>query len=239
MGAIPAVVALGAAGACAAAVTRLRGSERAAALALVAGTAAFALHNEIDWEWRQTALTLLAYPIPVLVACAAGGAAVRRPLMLRFPRFSRVPRIGRRSAAVAAAVVLALAAIPAVLPVLSDNALARATALDDQGRLDEARVEADLAAALNPTSVDVQLERASLLQSLKRPADARRAVEHAISLAPDDAEVWLQLAGYEKWCWGDKTAWKADLAHARSLAGHDNVFAGSDADVMAGSDACA
>jgi tetratricopeptide (TPR) repeat protein len=138
-----------------------------------------------------------------------------------------------------AAVALALAAIPAALPVLSDNALARADRLDEQGRLDEARVEADLAAALNPTSVDVQLERASLLQSLSRPADARRAVERAISLAPKDSQVWLQLAGYEKWCWGDKTAWKADLAHARALSGHDNVFTGSDADVIAGSDACA
>ena len=60
-----------------AAVTRLRGTERAAALALVAGVGAFALHNQIDWEWQQTALTLLAYPIPVLVACAAGGAVAR------------------------------------------------------------------------------------------------------------------------------------------------------------------
>ena len=239
LGGLPAVVALAAAGACAAAVTRLRGSERAAALALVAGTAAFALHNEIDWEWRQTALTLLAYPIPVLVACAAGGAVTAQPRMLRFPRIPRIPRIPRRTVAVVAAVVLALAAIPAVLPVLSDSVLARASRLDDQGRLDEARVEADLAAALNPEAVDVQLERASLLQSLNRPDDARRAVERAISLAPDDSQVWLQLAGYEKWCWGDKTAWKADLAHARALSGHDNVFTGSDADVIAGSDACA
>jgi hypothetical protein len=236
LGAFPAVVALAAAGACAAAVTRLRGSERAAALALVAGTAAFALHNEIDWEWRQTALTLLAYPIPVLVACAAGGAVTRQPRMLRFPRMPRMPK---RTVAVVAAVALALAALPAVLPVLSDNALARANRLDAQGRLDEARVEADLAAALNPTSIDVPLEQASLLQSLSRPADARRAVERAISLAPKDSEVWLQLAGYEKWCWGDKTAWQADLAHARALSGHDNVFTGSDADVIAGSDACA
>jgi predicted Zn-dependent protease len=146
--------------------------------------------------------------------------------------------VSRRSLAVIAAAALALAAIPAVLPVLSEHALSRATALDDQGRADEARVEADLAAALDPTSVDVQLERASLLQSLERPADARRAVERAIALAPKDSEVWLQLAGYERWCWKDK-AWKASLAHARSLAGHDTVFDGSDADVINGADACA
>ncbi len=77
--------------------------------------------------------------------------------------------MSRRSIAVIAATALALATIPAVLPVLSEHALSRATSLDDQGRADEARVEADLAAALDPTSVDVQLERASLLQSLRRP----------------------------------------------------------------------
>jgi O-antigen ligase len=232
LGAFPAIAALGAAGACTAAVTRLRGADRSAALALIAGVGAFALHNQIDWEWRQTSLTLLAYPIPVLVACAAGGAAVARPAR------ARRLRVSRRSLAVIAATALALAAIPAVLPVLSEHALSRATSLDDQGRADEARVEADLAAALDPTSVDVQLERASLLQSLERPADARRAVERAISLAPKDSEVWLQLAGYERWCWKD-SAWKASLAHARALAGHDTVFDGSDADVINGADACA
>jgi O-antigen ligase len=232
LGAVPAVVALAAAGACAAAVTRLRGTERSAALALIAGTGAFALHNEIDWEWRQTALTLLAYPIPVLVACVAGGAVARAPSRTRFAR------LPPRTVAVVVATAFALAALPAVLPVLSDNALARANRLDDQGRTDEARVEADLAGALNPTSVDVQLEQASLLQSLGRPADARKAIERAISLAPKDSEVWLQLAGYEHGCWHD-SAWKASLARARSLSGHDNIFTGTDAEVIAGSDACA
>jgi hypothetical protein len=225
LGGIPAAIALAAAGACVAAVTRLRGSERAAALALAAGVGAFALHNQIDWEWQQTALTVLAYPIPVLIACAAGGAtaAVRRP---------------RRGYAVLAATAFALAVIPVALPVLSNRALARADRLDNQGRFDEARVEADLASALDHTSVDAQLERASLLQALGRPGDARRAVDDAISLAPKDDRTWLTLAGYQRWCWGDKTAWHASLARARALSGHDTVFTGSDKDVIATSDAC-
>ena len=225
LGGIPVAIALAAAGACVAAVTRLRGRERPAALALAAGVGAFALHNQIDWEWQQTALTVLAYPIPVLIACSAGGAtvAVRRP---------------RRGYAVLAATAFALAAIPVTLPVLSNRALARADRLDNQGRFDEARVEADLAAALDRTSVDAQLERASLLQALGRPADARRAVGHAISLAPKDDRVWLTLAGYQRWCWGDKSAWHASLARARALAGHDSVFTGTDAQVIATSDAC-
>ncbi|MDX6618065.1 MAG: hypothetical protein QOK36_451, partial [Gaiellales bacterium] len=231
LGAFPAVVALAAAGACTAAVTRLRGRERSAALALIAGVGAFALHNQIDWEWRQTALTVLAYPIPVLVACAAGGAAARPARAWRV-------HLPRRALAVVAAAALALAAIPAVLPVLSEHALARASSLDDQGRFDEARVEADLAAALDHTSVDAQLERASLLQALQRPADARRAVERAISLAREDSQVWLQLAGYQRWCWHDPE-WRASLARARRFAGHDNVFAGTDAQVIQGANACA
>ncbi len=76
LGAIPALIALAAAGACLATVTRLRGAERSTALPLVAGVGAFALHNQIDWEWQQTALTVLAYPIPVLVACGGLGRAV-------------------------------------------------------------------------------------------------------------------------------------------------------------------
>jgi tetratricopeptide (TPR) repeat protein len=222
LGAIPAAIALAAAGACAAAVTRLRGNERSAALALVAGVGAFALHNQIDWEWKQTALTVLAYPIPVLIACAAGGVVARPP---------------RRRLAVVAAAAFALAALPVALPVLSNHALDRADRLDAQGRIDEARVEADLAAALNRTSVDAQLERASLLQSLGRPRDARRAVDHALSLAPKDSQTWLALAGYQRWCWNDG-GWKASLDRARSLAGHDTVFAGSDNAVLATSDAC-
>ena len=222
LGAVPAVVALGAAGACCAAVTRLRGSERAAALALVAGVGAFALHNQIDWEWKQTALTLLAYPIPVMVACAAGGVVARPP---------------RRHVAVIAAALFALAIIPVTLPVLSNRALDRADRLDAQGRVDEARVEADLAAALDRTSVDAQLQRASILQELKRPQDARKAIDHAISLAPKDSQVWLTLAGYQRWCWNDP-GWRASLAQARALAGHDNVFADTDENVIAASDAC-
>jgi tetratricopeptide (TPR) repeat protein len=222
LGAIPAAIAVGAAGACLAAVTRLRGSERAAALALVAGVGAFALHNQIDWEWQQTALTMLAYPIPVMIACAATTAAVR-PARLHL--------------AALAATVFALAAIPVVLPVLSNRALARADQLDSQGRPDQARVEADLAAALDRTSVDAQLERASLLQELNQPEDARRALEHALSLAPDDDRVWLTLAGYQRWCWNDK-GWKASLERARELSGHDTVFDGSDESVIASTDAC-
>jgi hypothetical protein len=224
LGALPALVALGAGAACLASVTRLRGAERSAAFALVAGVGAFALHNQIDWEWKQTALTVLAYPLPVLVACAAGGGAVVRP--------------GRRSLAIVAAVVFALAVIPAALPVLSNNSLDRADRLDEQGRVDEARIEADLAAALNRTSVEAQLQRASLLQALNRPADARRAVDRAISLAPKESRTWLALAGYQRYCWND-SGWRASLARARSLAGHDTIFNGSDAEVISASDACA
>jgi O-antigen ligase len=222
LGGIPALVALLAAGACLATVTRVRGPERPVALALVAGVGAFALHNQIDWEWKQTALTLLAYPLPVLVACAAG---------------SKAAAPGRRTVAIAAAVVFALAVIPAALPVLSNNSLDRADRLDEQGRIDEARIEADLAAALNPTSVEAQLERASLLQALGRPADARRAVNRALSLAPKDSRTWLALAGYQRYCWNDP-GWRASIARARSYAGHDTVFDGSDSDVVSASDAC-
>ena len=140
-------------------------------------------------------------------------------------RRQRAPLRRAASPSSAAAPSFALAVDPGRAARAQQSRARRApTGSTSQGRLDEARVEADLAAALDPTSVDVQLERASLLQSLNRPADARRAVERAISLAPKDSQVWLQLAGYERWCWNDTTAWRIGLAHARSLSGHDNVF---------------
>jgi Flp pilus assembly protein TadD len=143
----------------------------------------------------------------------------------------------RRGLAVLAATAFALAAIPATLPVLSTRALVRADRLESQGRVDEARVETDLAAALDRTSVDAQLQRASLLQQLGRPADARRAIDHALSLAPYDDRTWLALAGYQRFCWRD-AGWRKSLDRARELSGHDTVFAGSDAEVIATSDAC-
>ena len=97
-------------------MTRLRGSERAAALALVAGVGAFALHNQIDWEWQQTALDDARLPDP----------RARSPA----PRPPRRRAPARRRLAALAATVFALAAIPVALPVLSNRALARADRLD-------------------------------------------------------------------------------------------------------------
>jgi Flp pilus assembly protein TadD len=159
----------------------------------------------------------------VLIACAAGGAMAYRP--------------PRRGLAVLGATAFALAAIPVTLPVLSTHAMSRADRLENQGRVDEARVEADLAAALDRTSVDAQLQRASLLQQLGRPADARRAIDHALSLEPKNDRTWLALAGYQRFCWRDR-AWRKSLQRARELSGHDTVFAGSDAAVISTSDAC-
>ena len=133
--------------------------------------------------------------------------------------------------------MFALAVIPAAAARTERPRARTRRRLDDQGRVDEARVEADLAAALNRTSVDAQLQRASLLQALDRPADARRAVDRALSLAPKDSRTWLALAGYQRCCWNDP-GWKASIARARSLSGHDTVFDGTDADVVAASDAC-
>jgi predicted Zn-dependent protease len=121
--------------------------------------------------------------------------------------------------------------------VLSNRALDRSDRLAQQARTDEARVEADLAHALNPWSVDVQLQRASLLQTLGRPEDARRALDDAIAIAPLDPEIWLALAGYQYYCWQDQ-GWRDTLSRARLLSGHDNVFADTDENVVASSDAC-
>ena len=68
-------------------------------------------------------------------------------------------------------------------------------------------------------------------------ADARRAVDHALSLEPKNDRTWLTLAGYQRYCWNDP-GWRKSLDRARELSGHDTVFAGTDAEVVAASDAC-
>ena len=56
-------------------------------------------------------------------------------------------------------------------------------------------------------------------------------------LAPRGAQVWLTLAGYQRWC-GNDGEWKATLARGRLLSGHDTIFADTDENVIATSDAC-
>jgi O-antigen ligase len=79
LGAIPAAIALAAAVACTGGHAAAR-IERSAALPLAAGVGAFALHNQIDWEWRF-ALTLLRITRSPAIACRAGtgSAVVARP----------------------------------------------------------------------------------------------------------------------------------------------------------------
>ena len=190
--------------ACMAAVTRLRGSERSAALALVAGVGAFALHNQIDWEWQQTALTLLAYPIPVLIACAAGGA-VRRRRARAPPRPRGAGGDGvraRRHTRDAAR---------------AEHARARRAPTGSTTRAASTRrASRPISPPRSTARRSMPAQRASLLQQLGRPADARRAVDHALSLAPKDDRTWLALAGYQRCCWRDR-GWRKSLA-ARARA---------------------
>ena len=124
------------------------------------------------------------------------------------------------------------------LPVLSNRALDRSDRLEAQGRVDEARVEADLAAALNRTSAR-RPAPARQPAAGARPGRATRAARstRALGLAPEDAQTWLTLAGYQRWCW---RTWpgRRSATRARALSGHDNVFTGSDEDVILASDAC-
>ena len=171
---------------------------------------------------------VLAYPIPVLIACAAGGgvAVARRPPRRR-PRGAgggglrarRDPRDAARA----------------------EQPRARRAPTGSRARaaLDEARVEADLAAALDRTSVDAQLERASLLQrSAGPPTRGAPSTTRSRSRAEDDRS-WLTLAGYQRWCWNDpRLAREPRTARARCRA-TTRVFAGTDARGRSrASDAC-
>ena len=171
----------------------------------------------------RRALTLLAYPIPVLVACAAGGVVARPP---------------RRSVAVVAAAVFALAIVPA------DAARAQQPRARPRRpprgagprRRGARRGRPRRARSTAPRSTSSSSAPACCRSSSGRGTRAAPSTTRS-SLAPKDAQTWLTLAGYQRWCWNEP-AWKTSLARARALSGHDNVFAGSDEDVIAASDAC-
>jgi hypothetical protein len=203
LGGIPALAALvGGVVACIGGWRRLAGEERVAAGALCGVVAGLALHAQLDWDWTFAAITLIAYPIPGILATAGRGTARVRSL--------------ERWMAGAALPLCVVLAIACTLPLLSDRASERADTLLAQNRTDPALVESDLAISLDPLSTGALLDRATILQLLGRPKEAATDVRRALRLEPANADTWIQAAYLQHTYWNDPkgACTSAETAHA-------------------------
>ncbi len=172
----------GLAGGAVAALRRLAGPERDAAVALVALPAAYAAHALVDYP-----LDFVAVTAPTLVALGALLAAAR-PAARPAGGLVRVAAVG----AVALAVIAVL-----VTPALAERDVDRAVRLLNDRQLDEAGDAADRARALDPLSLD-PIFTAALVAEARGDAElARGLYRRATELQPENPSAWTVLGLYE------------------------------------------
>ncbi len=167
---------------CVAALRRLAGAERAAAVALVAAPAAYLLHALVDYTWDFLAVTA-----PVMVAlgvlASAGWAPGTR-------RARPVLGIG---AALFAVVLLASFALPRLAEVRARES----TQALEQGDLARARDRVDSARALNPFSIEPMFALARIRETQGFRRLAEEAYVDAVELQPENPETWYALGLFE------------------------------------------
>ncbi len=173
---------LAGAGVCVAAVRRLEGAERAAAVALVAVPAAFIVHAVVDYTWD-----FLAVVAPTMVALGVLAGAGRTTVPFR-----------RRPFLAIATVLVALFALASFAsPRAAESSVRESTrALDDRD-FDAARDSADRARLLNPLSVEPIWALARVDERQGRYDDAEERYVQAVELQPENPETWYALGIYE------------------------------------------
>ena len=168
----------------AAGVSRLRDDERAAAVALAAGAAAWLVHSLVDMPWQYAAVTA-----PVLFAlgalAAAGRPAVRR----------RAGRPGLATVAVAAGLVALAVSVasPAVARRESEAAFDALLDGDTAGAVDGARS----ARGLDPLAVEPVIVQATAEEIRGNLDEAERLYRHAVELQPRNPRPWYELGRFE------------------------------------------
>jgi hypothetical protein len=183
------------------ALGRLRDGERAAATALVALPAAFAVHALVDFPLDFPALAGLT-----LIACGAVLAA-GRPAR---------PRPGALPVAALAACVLAVVGSLGS-PELASRGVARSLELLDEGRVAEAADVAEQAQALDPLSLDALYARAGAAGRAGDLPAAHRFYLDATALQPENSDSWYHLGLFRLDVLDDACGAWAALNHAYTL----------------------
>lgn len=159
----------------------LRGEDRPAAAALVAGAAAWLAQSLIDMPWEYAAAT-----VPVAFAL---GALAARPAV---PRRSYLP-------ALAAVPLIASLAFPWLAARRLDASLDALVAGDYRAAV----ASAQDAAALNPLAVAPLHAEATALELSGRDEEARARYREAVRLQPENPQTWYELGRFEYEVLGD------------------------------------
>jgi hypothetical protein len=165
-----------------AAVRRLGGDERAAAVALVAAPAAYLLHALVDYSWD-----FLAATAPVMVALGALAGAGRPLLAVR----------RRLLVAVASVIALVVFLASFASPRLADRYVRSSTRALGDGDFDRARDRALWARFFNPLSVEPLYSLARVAELRRDPDAAERYYIKAVERQPENPETWYALGMFE------------------------------------------
>ena len=164
------------------ALRRLFGPERAAATALLAAPAAYAVHALVDYNWDFLAVTA---PTMVALGVLTGAGRDSAP--------------GRRRPVVAAGVILVgvVVLVSFSFPRLADRAEHASTSALASGDFDRAQDQALSARFFNPLSADPLFALARVAERRGVQWRAERAYIRAVELQPDNPETWYTLGVYE------------------------------------------
>jgi tetratricopeptide (TPR) repeat protein len=174
---------VGSAGAaCACALRRLDGPERAAATALVVMPAAYLGHALVDYNWDFLAVTA-----PTTATLGILAAAGREPGAVR-----RRPILAIGSVLLAAAVLVSFS-----FPRISDHLQRRSTLALVDGDFATARERARQARFFDPLSVEPLFALARVAERQNRLKEAERRYIDAVELQPDNPDTWYALGMYE------------------------------------------
>jgi hypothetical protein len=167
---------------CVAALRRLEGGERAAAVALVCAPAAYFLHSLVDYDWDFLAVTA---PTMAALGVLAGAG---RPAA----RTGRRPLLGVGAVLVGAVVLLSFS-----FPRLADeNVRASTCALGDDD-FGNARDRADDSRFFNPLSVRPLFAHARISERRGFRTSAELWYVEAVELQPENPETWYALGLFE------------------------------------------
>jgi len=164
-----------------AALRRLEGEERAAALALAAAALLYPLHGLVDYDWDFVAVSApFFFVLGGLLAAGAPVRTVRRPF---------------EALAVGGIALAALTAL--VTPWLSDRQVDAASESLAKKRPAEAADQADAARGLNPFAVEPLFVAAEAAYARRDVREALRLYVRATELQPENWNTWYELGSFE------------------------------------------
>ena len=166
----------------AAALRRLDGGERAAAVALVAAPVAYLLHALVDYNWNFLAVTA-----PVMVALGVLAGAGRAPGTRRT----------RPVLAIGGCLLAVVLLSSFALPRLAEVRVRESTRALGQGDLVRARDRADWARRFNPFSVEPIFALARIRETQGFRRSAEETYVDAVELQPENPETWYALGLFE------------------------------------------